>query len=402
MMKTFFIGLIFISSLANSQQPEDALMIDAFGKYQGGAYKDAVEAFNSLLTEKTKDEQKLKLFKGIAEYKLHNYSASIADLKPLTVIKSNPEADVWLARSYAAAGDKQNALLCIEQYLRQSQDPFIEEINNDSVFSILYNTNEWFDLWQKDWLSDTQKAIRDAAYYLHKQDYDQAHQVIENEIAKGGSASRLIAFNAKIYDQGGNTELALNEINKALSVEASNLSFLEERAGFLNSLGKFSDEVDDLTLVLARNPENFNARLKRAGAALNSKQLDLAKRDIQLYMKYFNSEDAIYLAGKISYASEEYLTALKYFNQLMNKQNPDVLYYRARGLTYYQTNLYDLAASDLSMSLDIEPNNAEANLYLGLAEYYKGQNKSACYYWKRAKNFGELKAIEYLQKYCNQ
>jgi tetratricopeptide (TPR) repeat protein len=400
MMKIFLAGLLLLSTIGYSQKPED-LIIDAFGNYQEGAYKEAIEAFNSILAEKTKDDQKIKLFKGMAEYKLSNYFAAIEDLKLLAQNGNIPEACIWLARSYAAMGDKQNTIFYIQRYLQLANDPFYEKINKDSVFHFLYTTNEWLDLWQKNWLSDAQKAQNDAEYYIGKKDFGQAHQIIENEILKNASNTQLIAFNGEIYEKEGNTELALNEVNKAITLEPENSKILKQRATYLSSLGKFSDAVSDLSNILKTSPEDFDARYLRAGAALNAKQIELAKSDIQLYLKYFTAENSFYLAGQIYYAAGEYLNALKFFNRIMDKKYPDVRYFRARGMTYYQTNSYDLAAYDLSMSLDLEPGNQEANLYLGLAEYYRGNAKSACYYWKRAKELGELKSISYLQKYCN-
>jgi len=400
MTKFFIIGLLIIGTIAKSQHSEDA-RIDAFGKFESGAYNEAVDAFNKLLTENSINDQKIELYRGIAEYKLKNYQAAISDLKA-SGDKNNSGSDIWLARVYADLNDKQNAIFYIQRYLQKADDPFPEKINKDSAFRFLYRTNEWLDLWQKNWMNDTQKALLDADYYLSGKDFGQAHQIIENEIIKNGTNTQLIAFNSEIYEKEGNLELALNEVNKAITIDPESNELLKLKASYLSSLGKFSDAVIDLNHVVKNCPEDFDARYSRAGAALNAKQIELAKSDIQLYLKYFGTEKTFYLAGQIYYASGEYLNALKYFNRLMDKKYPDVRYYRARGMTYYQTNSFDQAVYDLSMSLDLEPGNAEANLYLGLAQYYNGNAKSACYYWNRAKELGELKSITYLQKYCSQ
>ena len=84
----------------------------------------------------------------------------------------------------------------------------------------------------------------------------------------------------------------------------------------------------------------------------------------------------------------------------METEKPRAEYYKARGLTYYQTRVYDQAAYDLSMSLDIIPDDAETNLYLGLAEKNRGNSKTACYYLKRAKDYGSKEAVGYLTSYC--
>jgi Flp pilus assembly protein TadD len=140
--------------------------------------------------------------------------------------------------------------------------------------------------------------------------------------------------------------------------------------------------------------------LLRAKTAFLAENFDLASEEISLYLKYFESEEAFHFAGQISYASGNYFNALKYYNRLMREAKPNALYFNERGMIYYQTGAFDLASKDLSMSLDLEPENAETNLYMGLAEYYRGNTRGACYYWNRAKENGDKKAVEYLKQYC--
>jgi Tfp pilus assembly protein PilF len=400
MTRLFYIGFLLFSTLAQSQSTESDLM-DAFGKFESGSFHDAVAAFDKVLNGRTNDVQKIELYKGISEYKIHNYSDALQSLQ-LSDNRNYPETDLWIARTYAALADKYNTLLYIERYLQLDSDPNLDKISKDSVFRFLYNTNEWFDLWQKDWLSEKQNACKDAKYYMSKKDFNQAHLIIDNEILAKGSEPLLYSVSSQIYASEGNTELALNDINKALVADPENIDYIKQKAGYLIQLSKFSDAVIELNHILQIRPEDFDSRYKRAETALSAEDYQLAKTDIEMYLKYFSSENVLFLAGKIYYSSGEYIVALKLFNRLMDTKYPDVRYFRARGLTYLQTNTYDQAAKDLSMSLDLEPNNAESNFYLGLAEFSMGNSKSACYYWKRAKYFGDLKAEEYLQKYCHE
>ncbi len=400
-MKNLLIsGLLIIGSWAYSQRADNA-WIDAFGKYESGAYNEALQAFTSLQSENHQDEEKVALYKGISEFRLHKYSLALNDFKTMSNSGSQDD-NIWIARTYGELKDKQNTLLYLERYLNNYHGSSIDEVNKDTSFRFLHSSDEWFELWQKDWLSGTAKIIDDAAYYLKKEDYSKAHQVIEDEISENGSKAELRAFNCKIYCQEGNNELALNEINQAITAEPANADFLKQRAGIYKAMGKNNEAIEDLTAVLKQNPEDFKSRYNRAEAALNAKELDLAQSDIKLYLQYFSTDEALFMGGQIYYASEEYITALKYFNRLMERQNPNARYFRARGMTYYQTNTYEMAASDLSMSLDIEPDNAETNLYLGLAELNRGNKKSACYYLKRAQRFGDLTAVEYLNKNCKE
>ena len=86
----------------------------------------------------------------------------------------------------------------------------------------------------------------------------------------------------------------------------------------------------------------------------------------------------------------------------MENDTSNAEYFKARGLTYYQTHTYQQAAYDLSMSLDLVPDDQKANYYLGLAQHSLGNEKMACYYMNRARKYGELKAIEFLQENCRE
>jgi Flp pilus assembly protein TadD len=106
------------------------------------------------------------------------------------------------------------------------------------------------------------------------------------------------------------------------------------------------------------------------------------------------------LLGRADYEMGNYLSALKVFNKLMETEAPRADYYKARGMTYYKTRIFESAAYDLSMSLDLSPNDPETNLYLGLAEKSRGNNEMACYFLQRAKNFGSIEADNYIKTYC--
>jgi tetratricopeptide (TPR) repeat protein len=399
MKKLNQILLLWIAVSSNIfSQYDIADRIDAYGKLQSGAYKEAIRAFTGI-DSGNKLSPKDRLSLGIAQFRIGNLSDARHNFQ-----SSNEagiaEANIWLARTYALNRNINDAILFIERYLKTSKNPDIAGIQKDSSFRFMHESEKWFDLWQNDWYSENQKIEQEAMFYAGRKKYNIAHKIIESKVIEDISKADLYLCNAHIYLAEENPSLALNEINQAVKLDPSNAFFLKEHAKCNSLLNEYSSALEDLNQAITIDPTDFETRLQRADAAFRAENYEMASNDIELYLNYFSSEEAQFLAGQISFASGDYLNALRYYNRLMKDAKPNASYFKARGLTYYQTGTYSPASSDLSMSLDLEPGDGETNLYLGLAEYYKGNNKAACYYWNRAKYSGELKAIEYIQKYC--
>jgi tetratricopeptide (TPR) repeat protein len=394
----FLIVLLFLGQNIVLSQSNNDIRIDAYGKLLSGAYIEAVGLFSEIERNNKLTSQDRLSF-GIAQFKSDDLSSARKNFQ-LAESAGLTDASLWLARIYASGQNTGDAILFIERYLRTSQNPDVEGIQKDSSFRSLHESNKWFDLWQTDWYNENQKIIQEAMFYSGRKKYEAAHRVIESNITDDLSGADLYFWNGKIYIAEENITLALNEFNQAIRLNPNNTTYLKERAKCNSLLNNFSVASEDLNLAIEIDPVDFELRLLRAKTAFLSENYELASEDITLYLKYFNTEDAIYFAGQISYASGNYFDALKYYNRLMEEAKPNAGYFAARGMTYYQTNTFELASKDLSMSLDLDPENPQTNLYMGLSEYYKGNNKVACYYWKRASDFGEIKAVDYLQKYC--
>jgi tetratricopeptide (TPR) repeat protein len=390
---------LLISAIQLFSQERKADYIEAYGLYYSGLFKESITAFNKIESDNKTIDPDDRLVLGISEFKTGNLPDAIKDLQ-ISEENGITEANLWIARINASNKNLKDALFYIERYLKTSKSPDIEIIKKDSLFKFLQDTRAWFDLMQNDWNSENRKITNEADFFAGKNDFENAHKVIESKISNAVSKAELYSYNSSLYNKEGNSRLALNEIDQALKLDPENDSFLKKKAAYLQQLSENSQAVIELNKVIEKNPADFEARFSRAKAALAGGENDLARDDIDIYVKYFNTNDALFLAGQIYYASEKYLEALKFFNRLMKDSKPDPRYFKARGMTYYQSGTYQLASYDLSMSLDLVPGDAETNLFMGLAEYYKGNDNLACYYWKRARDYGELKAIDYLQKYC--
>jgi Flp pilus assembly protein TadD len=84
------------------------------------------------------------------------------------------------------------------------------------------------------------------------------------------------------------------------------------------------------------------------------------------------------------------------------KEDPNnANYYKARGKTYLKTATYRYAISDLSMSLDLNPSDAEAWMYHGVALIKSGNKSDGCSSLHKAQNLGSTEALKYIVENCN-
>jgi len=374
-------------------------LFDAYGNFYSGNYTDAIIAFDKLIEENSSVRPVDFLYRGICENKTGAYQQALTDLR-IAADKDIPEACLWIARTQVVLDNFNEAITFLGKYLQQSPEIETGVIKMDPEFKKLHTLEGWYELWQNDRNSNIQEIIDEAEYLAGKQKYREAHILIEGNPEQQNI--RLLLCNSKIYASEGNIELAINELTRGLAGSPDNLLLLKQKAAYLVILEGYSEAYTILTKVLTTVPEDFTVRYSHAEVAYYSGKLADAKNDIDLYLKYFNNEEAVFLAGKIEYASGHYLNALRYFNRLLEKNTSSAEYFKARGLTYYYTNTMQQAAYDLSMSLDLVPDDAEANYFLGLTHDSLGNKKMACYYLNRAKKYGELRAIEYLQKNCDK
>jgi Tfp pilus assembly protein PilF len=400
-MKNWLIIPFSICSLAGLAQSQTDLLIDAYGTFEKQAFPEAISAFEKLIDNNRSPKSDWFLRKGIAEFRMKDFEPAAADFKRAST-GNLADAYLWDARLQVTQGNAEEALQFIESYLKHADKPDLQSVQKDSFFISLHNTPGWFSLWQNDWQTDEQKVEDDASFYVKKNDFARAHSVIETGLSKGLKESTLHALNSRVYEDEGNNQLALNEINSALAIEPDNLVFMKKKAELLLKLSKYSDALNILNNILNHTPEDFDVRFCRCQAALMSDNLGLAKSDITIYLKYLKTDEAQFMASRVFFRAGSYFDALRYINPLLEKDQSNAAYFKLRGMIYYNSRTFNQAAYDLSMSLDLVPEDAEANYYLGLSQQELGNNKMACYYMQRAKHYGELRSVTFLRDNCEK
>jgi len=389
-----YIGLILVSCLHGNAQNDN--LTDAYGLFHAGKYQLSRSAFDKLINAAASPRPVDLLHRGITSYYLGDYPAAADDLRK-SAEKGENKALLWLARVQVSAGQNEMAFMALSNYIKSSGGEDYNAIKKDSLFRKLHGSDEWFELWQDENMPEEARIIDQATTLSMAGKHAQAISLLQN-FPEG--SDNVFVTGSKIYAAAGEFQLAINELNKGLESRPGNFLMLKQKSIYLLNLEKYREAYDILTKLISATPEDFSLHYNLAEAAYNSGNLTTAKDQILLYLNYSEEKKAVFLAGKIEYSSGSYLNSIRYFNQLLETDSSNAGYFKARGMAYYQTNTLSQAAYDLSMSLDLVPDDAESNYFLGLAQERLGNMKLACYYMNRAKKFGEKRSYEFLYDNC--
>ena len=274
-------------------------------------------------------------------------------------------------------------------------------IKKDSAFDNLQYSDGWYNLWLEDWYTQEEKIGEEIDYLIKKEMYLDAIALLDEKISVSEDPHKLYAYRAELNTKLDNFKGAVTDWENAIELERRIPDYYIKRGKAYAEFGKFKSTIEDFSRVLRQDPARFSLYLNRANAYAELKEFDLAIRDITTYLKYFeNDQQAISLCGNLLYQNENYIEALKYFNMNLKMDKSKAKYYKDRGKTYLKTRTYKFAINDLSMALDLSPYDGETYLFKGIARFESGDRKGACSDWSKARNYGELKAIEYILEYC--
>jgi Tfp pilus assembly protein PilF len=345
---------------------------------------------------------KIYLNRGITRFKQNNFSGAEVDLKK-ALDKNNSIAVFWLAKTFAEQQKPALALEYLKKYLSNGSVPNPNKIFKDESFKKIYGSIEWQQFISNFEPNEIQSAIINAEQNCTRQNYKPAHQQIDNALAKYPASSLLHSAKAEIYEQEGNFTLARFEMKKASDIEPLNVSYLSKVGDYSFMLNDFQSANNNYLKVYELSPEEFDILLKIARTSLKNKQFSDSKQMALDYLKYFPEDtSAIFLKAQADYGLKEYTGVLKSVNVLIEKNGPRAEWYLLRGMAYFETSTYKYASYDLSMSLDLSPNNTDANYFLGNCEYQQGNNSLACYYWQRALKLGDSRAFDKIARNCGQ
>ncbi len=395
MIRHLLRALTLLSLTAPLYAQTDCAM-DGYGYLWAGRYRMALEAFNLCMDSETNPQ--LHLQKGICYYEMHELEQALSELKQAKQ-SGLPQASLWLARTYALQQHPFNTINELQHYLQHTPQPQVKSIQKDSLFNPLHPTEAWLALWQQIPHSAEDETLNEARYQMRRNNYDNAHAILEHSMNQGLADQKLHESNAQIYLQEDNYQMALYEMNQALAIER-NPEYLKQKADYLSRLGNYSQASTVLREVLALNPYDFNTRSLLAACAYKSGQYKAAQTELEKCKKYQTNPENELLAAQVYRAQGLYVDALRCINPVLEQDSTNNKALSVRGMLFYDTETYKRASYDLSMSLDLNPDDAETNYYMALAQWKLGRTQEACFFMKRARSYNEVEVQEWLQKNC--
>ena len=400
-MKKLVSIIVFVTALmgSNAREP-DNLYCRGVADLQKGNYSESIDFLTSAI--KLEPDNALPyLRRGEAYYQLNLLDNALNDFHEGNMLDKN-KASFWLAKTYARLGNEEKSLFYLREHLNSEYHLKERIIKKDSAFDKLQYADGWYVLWQENWYTPEEEIEDEVDYMLHKEQYLDALTLLNDKISESENSNILYACRAKVYARLENYKGAVADWDNAIALERNIRDYYTERGKAYFKLGKFEYAAEDFTRVLRMDPADFPLYVERANAFAQSKKYDLAIKDAETYLGYFgNSQEAISLCGDLYYLNENYIEALKFYNRNLALDKTKHEYYKARGRTYLKTGTYRYAINDLSMALDLFPNDGETYLLKGIARFESGDAEGACSDWNKARKLGEMKAVEYLLKYCD-
>jgi tetratricopeptide (TPR) repeat protein len=380
-------------------QSPDEMYLAGSANLIKGEYGKAVENLSMAISRDNADEQ-LFIRRGNALLKMNEMDRAVADFNEANQIKPDV-ADLWLARAFANEGDAGRAVSYLQNHLQSVFRINEDSIKKDPSFNKIQESAEWEALWQKDWYTGTDKAIADAQFYSRKKQYDEAVSALDKAVLLEPDNTRVLLERGKVFMRQGNFAAAAGDFSSAISKDKTLTPAFKARGVAYLNLEKYKDAAADFTRALRDDVSDFDIYLKRAASFAGLENWTAAIKDMQVYMKYFeNDPGAVFTCGEYYYDSQDYINALKCFNRNLKEDPNNPAYFKARGMTYLQTNTYRFAVNDLSMSLDLNPYDSETWMYHGLAAIKTGDTADGCSSLRHAQSMGNAEAVRYVLENC--
>jgi tetratricopeptide (TPR) repeat protein len=399
MKKLFILFTVLSFSLVAKSQSPDEYFLQGAADLVHGNFDQAVENLSMAITRNNSDDS-YYLKRGEAYYKMGDYGKAIEDFNEANDIIPDI-ADLWLAKAFAGEHNFPKSITALKNHLSSTFRLPEDIIKKDSAFDVLQNTDDWFTLWQNDWYSAEEKTEADVNYYVKKGQFTEALDLADKSISGSPANPVLYALRARTNFVQANFAAAIADYSSALNIDKKNNDYLFARGSAYLKAQRYKDALTDFNKALKIQPDNFDYYLERASAYAGLNDYSNAVKDAQFYLKYFDSDQkAIYQCGEYYYGMEDYLNALKCFNKNLKEDPTSALYFKARGKTYLKTSTYKYAINDLSMSLDLNPNDGETYTFLGIAMLATGDKTSACSDFQKAKKLGNGEAVRYIIDNC--
>ena len=325
-----------------------------------------------------------------------DYSRALEVSRKLEVINPS-EAQFRMARIYAGMGFAEESVEYLGRHLEGKGARSYSQVIRCKEFENINRTQEWRDFWDVPRYSKSDELFADVEYNISQGNYDYAIEILDGTNARSWKHNYLYArayYGMRNYAQAAKY---LETVNSK-DVEVIALRFNMEKAS-----GNYASAYETGKLLLAADRYNAENLLAFADVCMSQKKYLEARRYTGRYLQCFpENEKALYMDTRLALSAENKDDALVEISQIIehNSSNPE--YFVMRGEIYYDYEMWDLAAYDFSMALDITPDDVRLNYLMGMCRYYQASYEKACFYWRRAATGKSREAAEMYYRYCEE
>lgn len=306
-----------------------------------------------------------------------------------------------LARCAAAEGDVKSAVSILESHLKSPQRRSEPEIILDDAFNKIESSPEWRALWKKEWYRVYERKSWEIDHYLKSDLTDRAGEVYAELSALYPEMPVTEYCNARILISRGRYREAAAILSRLTSSADAPPEWLLALGAAREGEGSHYEAATVYDrLIKAQYPDPV-LLLKKSRMLLKSGDREAAKKEMLRYISLDpDNTEALGMLGK-TYAEEGAIyEALPYLNENVEKHPGEASAFSLRGDAWLAARTWDMAAEDYTMSLDLNPENGQVNLNLGISLINSGRSGDACYYLRKARSLGIKEATDYLAKHC--
>lgn len=385
--------LILASTLFG--QSRDALLMRGSAELIKERYAEATSTLTSALYL-WPDDVDLLLKRAEALCLSGEYNEALDDLGKAG--SKSPGSELLMtAKCYAMKGETAAAINYLRQHLSSQFRIPEDDIKKDPAFDVLQRTDEWYDLWLEEWYTPAEDVAGDAMKMISTGRYDETIDLTGRSINAGMNHALIHHARAMGYYGKGEYAMAIADLSNAIRMDEHSAALLEARAEAWLKSGNATAAISDYSSALRLQPDMFSALTGRAEAYAASGDYVMALADVNNYLSFFEDDTAAMLmCADYLTESGRYQDALPYYNRLLDTDKGNAVYFRQRGRANMLARIYQYAMQDLTMSLDLDPADGRAWLYLGQTALATGDIVSANSYFQKALRLGEKEAQKYL------
>jgi tetratricopeptide (TPR) repeat protein len=401
-MKNFiFFGICFLFvQIGFTQQPVNQ-RLKAKALMEQEKYDLALDLFKNT-TNVQKPDYTIYREMGDCLYFKKEYLLAISNYLKADSLSKNC-CSYELARSFAFTGEKKLSLLWLEKHLTGNQKKTELQITTDKAFDELSRTAEWREFWKKSWYTEVETEINAINALLMKGKPNEALSELESYQNQITPKHIYYSLQSKAFDQQNLTEQAIFSINQAIERHPLSDEYLSFRAQLYQKTSNYTEALEDISKAIQMNPLIPSYYLKRAEIARLAGNMKMAESDLKICQElYPESVETYHQLGLFEKARGNHLTALAYYDKVLEKDVTRSSYFLERGVLAFEVKQIEKADGDFGMALDLDPRFAEAYLQKGNTRLILQDKDGACYCWKKAKQFGNSEAAKLIYQNCKE